>query len=88
MSKEILAIARAEALAVALVPRDGSMDRAAADDAIRQAVRTHHGVLGCALALAAEYGAHPETAAHRMRWACAVVADLYGNGGPAMSSAA
>jgi len=37
--------------------------------AIRASLRAHRGVRGCASALAAEYGEHPETAAERMRWA-------------------
>jgi hypothetical protein len=32
------------------------------------------GVSGCADVLAAEYGEHPEEAAHRMRWALSLMA--------------
>jgi hypothetical protein len=42
--------------------------------AIEQSMRTHHGPRGCVAALAAEYGEHPETASHRMRWALALAA--------------
>ena len=42
--------------------------------AIRASLRSHRGVRGCAAALAAEYGEHPESAAERMRWALSVVA--------------
>jgi hypothetical protein len=42
--------------------------------AIRASLRAHRGVRGCAAALAAEYGEHPEIAAERMRWALSVVA--------------
>jgi hypothetical protein len=41
--------------------------------AIRHAIGTHHGIGGCAAEVAAAYGEYPETAAHRMRWARAVV---------------
>jgi len=37
--------------------------------AIGRAIRSHGGVGGCAGAVAAAYGEHPETAAPRMRWA-------------------
>lgn len=37
--------------------------------AIARSVRTYGGARGCAAALAAEYGEHPETASARMRWA-------------------
>ncbi len=41
--------------------------------AIRASLRLHHGARGCAAVCAAEYGAHPETAPARMRWALSVV---------------
>jgi hypothetical protein len=41
--------------------------------AIRRAIGTHHGIGGCAAEVAAAYGEHMETAARRMRWACAVI---------------
>jgi hypothetical protein len=41
--------------------------------AIKLSLQTR-GVAGCAEVLAAEYGAHPEEAARRMRWARSVVA--------------
>jgi hypothetical protein len=46
--------------------------------AIRSAIGTHNGLRGCAGEVAAAYGDRPETAARRMRWARAVVEDLYG----------
>lgn len=52
--------------------------------AIRRAIGTHNGLRGCAGEVAAAYGDHPETAAPRMRWARAVVEDMYGR--PAASS--
>ena len=41
--------------------------------AIQEALRSNHGPGGCAEALAAEYGDHPDAAAARMRWALAQV---------------
>ncbi|MEU4423079.1 hypothetical protein AB0F81_20840 [Actinoplanes sp. NPDC024001] len=41
-------------------------------------MRAHGGVRGCAADVASEYGDHPETAAPRMRWARALVEELYG----------
>jgi hypothetical protein len=52
--------------------------------AIRRAIGTRNGLRGCAGEVAAAYGDHPETAARRMRWARAVVDDMYGR--PAASS--
>ena len=42
--------------------------------AIRTSLSEHGGVNGCAGAVAAEYGEHPETSADRMRWALAAAA--------------
>jgi hypothetical protein len=42
--------------------------------AIRASLQAHHGIGGCAAALAEEFGEHPETAVCRMRWALAQVA--------------
>ncbi len=42
--------------------------------AIRDSLRQHGGVSGCAEAFAAEYGEHPETSRDRMRWALAAAA--------------
>jgi hypothetical protein len=43
--------------------------------AIEESLR-RWGPAGCAAATAAEYGAHPDTAAPRMRWALAVASRL------------
>jgi hypothetical protein len=43
-------------------------------DAIAASLRSHGGSDGCAAALAAEYGEHPETARMRMRWALTLAA--------------
>ena len=48
---------------------------------IMQAITTATSALGCtgcAAQVAQEYGEHPETAAARMRWARAAVADAFG----------
>ncbi|GAA3165816.1 hypothetical protein GCM10010466_65780 [Planomonospora alba] len=69
---------RAEALALAPVSASAFLDRASADAAIAQALVRHGGERGCAAALAHEFGERPEAAAARMRWAGALVAELYG----------
>lgn len=49
---------------------------------IRQAIGTvldTYGDAGCAGRVAQEFGDHPETAAVRMRWACAIVTGLPGH---------
>jgi hypothetical protein len=43
-----------------------------------------HGDAGCAGRVAQEFGDHPETAVARMRWACAMVAELDGQPVPGM----
>jgi uncharacterized membrane protein len=41
--------------------------------AVLASLRARGGATGCAAAVAAEYGDHPETAVARMRWALALV---------------
>jgi uncharacterized membrane protein len=41
--------------------------------AVLASLRARGGATGCAAAVAAEYGEHPETAVTRMRWALALV---------------
>jgi hypothetical protein len=41
--------------------------------AVLASLRAYGGVTGCAAAVAAEYGEHPETAVPRMRWALSLV---------------
>jgi hypothetical protein len=54
--------------------------------AIRHAIGTHSGINGCAGAVAAAFGEHPETAARRMRWARAVIEGITASAGwPAAS---
>jgi hypothetical protein len=44
--------------------------------AVRESLRRHGGVRGCAALYAAEYGEHPETAPARMRWALALAEQI------------
>ncbi|MBG0562474.1 hypothetical protein [Actinoplanes aureus] len=74
----MLTAARAEALFTSHLSTGTSPSYDVVDAEIRRAVRAHGGVRGCAADVAAEYGDHPETAAPRMRWARAVVLQLYG----------
>jgi hypothetical protein len=41
--------------------------------AVLASLRARGGATGCAAAVAAEYGEHPETAVARMRWALSLV---------------
>jgi hypothetical protein len=64
---------RAEALFVSSLQPS---DQPTADEvvaAIGLSLQTCGGVSGCANALAAQYGEHPEQAARRMRWAISLV---------------
>jgi hypothetical protein len=73
---ECLAAARAEALFISDLSALCSPTKAEVATAIRTAIRTRGGVRGCAAEVAAAYGDRPETAAHRMRWARAVIENL------------
>jgi hypothetical protein len=64
---------RAEALFTSSLQPSAAPRQADVDAAIRASVRAHHGVRGCAEALAAEYGEHPDVAIARMRWALMMV---------------
>jgi hypothetical protein len=72
-----LTVARAEALFTSQVATGSRPTYDVVEMAIRVAVRAHGGVRGCAADVAAEYGDYPEVAAPRMRWARAVVEQLY-----------
>src|SRR5262249_2610140 len=65
--------ALADALFLSDLPARAEPARIEVATAIRHAIGTHHGIGGCAAEVAAAYGEYPETAARRMRWACAVV---------------
>ena len=69
--------ARADALFVSHLSAEHSPTRTEAETAIGEAVRAHGGTRGCAGEVAAAYGGYPETAAPRMRWARAVVDNLF-----------
>ena len=68
-----LIAARAEALFTSELAAGSQLGRDEVTAAIRRAVHLHGGIRGCAIAVAGEYGDHPETAAPRMRWALRVV---------------
>jgi hypothetical protein len=72
-----LTAARSEALFTSSAPTGSELTREQATALIRYEVRRHHGVRGCAVELAAEYGDHPEVAVPRMQWAIATVTALY-----------
>lgn len=65
--------ARAEALFASTCQPSDRPTAAEIADAVQGAVRAY-GVRGCACAVAAEFGDHPETALTRMEWARATVA--------------
>ena len=72
-----LCVHRAEALFASDLSQTCAPDAAEVAAAISRAWRTHGGSPGCAAAMAAEYGDHPETAVPRMRWALQVVARVF-----------
>jgi len=65
---------RAEALFASLLQPSEVPTVAQIVDAIAASLRVHGGVDGCAAAVAAEYGDHPDVAVVRMRWALALSA--------------
>jgi hypothetical protein len=64
----------AEALFLSYLQPSDRPTAARIREAIRMSLRSHGGEAGCAAAVAAEYGEHPETAVARMRWALALAA--------------
>ncbi len=74
--------ARAEALFASWHDPSEQMTPAEVDAAVREAVR-RLGVRGCACAVAAEFGDHPDVAAARMAWAVATVAATWPKRGAA-----
>jgi hypothetical protein len=64
----------AEALFICTLQPSDYPTTAQVETAIRASLRKHGGPCGCAAACAAEYGEHPDTAASRMQWALATVA--------------
>jgi RNA polymerase sigma factor (sigma-70 family) len=77
MSPDRIIVARAEALFASDLPMQCHPSEAAVAAAIRNAVKAHGGVRGCAGDVAAAYGDYPETAAARMRWARQVIEAIY-----------
>lgn len=73
-----LATARAEALFTSDLSA-GPHSRAEVDAAIRQSVRDHHGVRGCAADMAYQFGRHPIESAARMCWCRTAVREAYGS---------
>jgi hypothetical protein len=73
----LLTAIRAEALFTSDLSTESDPSCAEVAAAIRGALRTHGGALGCAIELAGAYGDRPETAAPRMRWALRVVEATY-----------
>lgn len=74
---DMLEIARAEALCISGLPMGDRPSQAEATEVIRRTMRRLGGTRGCAIAMAGEYGEHPETIAARMRWARATVHVVY-----------
>jgi uncharacterized membrane protein len=64
----------AEALFVSSLQPSDHPTCSQVDAAVRTTLQAHGGACGCAAAFAAEYGEHPETSAHRMRWALSIAA--------------
>jgi len=79
MSEKVddLTAARAEALFVSHVSASADPTSSEVAAAVRDAVHHYGGIRGCACEVAAAYGAHPETAVPRMRWALRVVRRVY-----------
>ena len=66
---------RAEALFASLLQPSEVPSGVQIADAIAASLR-NHGAAGCAAAVAAEYGEHPDVAVARMRWALAQLASV------------
>jgi hypothetical protein len=64
---------RAEAVFVSDLQPSDSPTPSQVADAVLDSLHAFGGAGGCAAAAAAEYGAHPETAVARMRWALNLV---------------
>jgi hypothetical protein len=72
-----LRIDHAEALFVSNLSQSCAPEAAEVTAAIARTRDRYGGSRGCAAAMAAEFGDHPETAAARMRWALEVVSRVY-----------
>jgi hypothetical protein len=71
---------RAEALFVSALQGSEEPGPRQVREAVAAAVRRFGGP-GCAGLVAQEFGDHPETAAARMRWACQLTAEAFGEPG-------
>ena len=69
--------ARADALFASALQRSAEPTAGQVRRAVADAVRAF-GSRGCAERVAQEFGDHPQTAAARMRWACAVTGRAFG----------
>ncbi|HWG98257.1 MAG TPA: hypothetical protein VNV66_02790 [Pilimelia sp.] len=67
-----------EALFVSCLQRSEPVTPAQVHSLVSENV-LRHGERGCAALVAQEFGEHPETAVHRMRWIREVVRDAYGD---------
>jgi hypothetical protein len=77
MAFDRLIAARAEALFASDLSARCHPSEAAVAAAIRNAIRAHGGIRGCAGMVAAAYGEYPELAAARMRWARQLIEVIY-----------
>ena len=71
-STELIVVARAQAIFNSGLPTDSTPTRSEVTDAVRWAVRAYGGTRACAAEVAYAYGDRPDTAVHRMSWACGV----------------
>jgi hypothetical protein len=72
----VTSVVGADALFASVLQRSDSPSAGQVRKAIAAAVRAYGG-LGCVQRVAQEFGDHPEAAADRMRWARAVVGQLF-----------
>jgi hypothetical protein len=76
-----ISAAWADALFASALQRSGEPSAGQVRQAVAAAIGAY-GLLGCAARVARAYGEHPETAAGRMCWARAAVADAFGGSQP------
>jgi hypothetical protein len=79
--RQMLTVARAEALFASDLSAGEAHPATELRDAITTTVRRYGGVAGCAEQMAQEYGDHPDQAAQRMQWATGAVRSLTGQRG-------
>lgn len=81
-----LSAIRADALFVSALQRGDHPGAREVRQVVAAAVQAF-GQRGCAGRVAQEFGDHPETAVTRMRWACQVAGEAFGELGPAPAGA-